>query len=387
MKIGIITFWESSDNYGQVLQAYALQRVLKDMGHDPYQIRYSLKASSCSVNKQSIIKKIIKALLVYPVINKIRQKWINRYEDECKLLIEQKNEVRQFRRFRNDNIKQSEIVYNSIDEIRSNPPQADCYLTGSDQVWTMLLGNEGNKAYFLDFGDRNIKRVSYAASFGRSQYPKELIPELKLQLQHFDSISVREKEGIDICKCVGMEAMHVLDPTLLLKKQDYLALGESIQKPGIFIYSINIKESKELYWNQVKNYGHSKGLSITVTTSSGNFSGREIFGDVDYLYATIPEWINCIKNANIVVTTSFHGVVFCLLMHTNFVYVPLAKEGSRGNGRVESLLSSLEIKDKICYKENDFYKTANNAIDWVLVDENLEKLRKHSIAFLYNSLN
>ena len=112
MKIGIITFWESSDNYGQVLQAYALQRVLKDMGHEPFQIRYSLKASSCSVKKQSIIKKFFKALLIYPIFKKIRQRKINRYEDECKLLIEQKNEVRQFRSFRNDYIKQSEIVYN-----------------------------------------------------------------------------------------------------------------------------------------------------------------------------------------------------------------------------------------------------------------------------------
>ena len=90
MKIGIITFWESNDNYGQVLQAYALQQVLKDMGHDPFQIRYSLKASQSAEKKPSIAKKILKALLVYPLIKSIKRRKALKEDASCRLMIEEK---------------------------------------------------------------------------------------------------------------------------------------------------------------------------------------------------------------------------------------------------------------------------------------------------------
>lgn len=386
MRIGIITFWESTDNYGQVLQAYALQQVLKDMGHEPYQIRYSLKASQTNIPQSSLLKKIIKLLLVYPLVISLKRRKKQREDLVCRTIIEEKNKIRKFHQFRNEYISQSERIYYSIEEIRKDPPIADCYITGSDQVWTMLLNIEGNNAYFLDFGDSSIKRIAYAASFGRSSYPADIQPILKEKLSKFDAISVREKEGVDICGMLGYRVDHVLDPTLLLGKKDYMQLKGSCKKQGLYVYSINIRHPKELYWSEVNKYAEENNQPITITTSSGNFPGREIFGRADYFYATIPEWIHSIDGAELVVTTSFHGVVFCLLFHTNFVYIPLNKKSKRGNGRVESLLKSVGLLRKICSSKQDFVKCVGECVNWNRVDELLECQRQYSLKFLNNYL-
>lgn len=388
MKIGIITFWESNDNYGQVLQAYALQLILRRMGHEPFLIRYSLRASQVTNKNSSLFWKVLKFLAILPLIKSIKRKRAQKQEDICRAYIEEKNIVRHFSEFRKNFISQSSKVYYSISELREDPPKADCYITGSDQVWTMLLNNEGNRAYFLDFGDNKIKRISYAASFGMSEYPIDLIPNLSSLLHKFNAISVREETGVRICNKLGLNVQHVLDPTLLLRNEDYLCLGcsELSSVSTMYIYSINIKSSDELYWEEVKNYAEKNKLSIKVTTSSGNFPGREIFDGADYLYAMIPEWIQYINNASLVVTTSFHGVVFCLLGHTNFVYIPLRQTGSKGNGRVESLLNSIGASFKICPSRDNFSTVAQSKIDWDDIDVQIEKLRQQSIDFLMKNL-
>ena len=389
MKIGIITFWESTDNYGQVLQAYALQRVLKSMGHEPFLIRYSIKASQTGEKSPSILKKILKLLLVYPLIKSIKMRKELKENAKWRSMIEKKNEARKFRYFRSSYIEQSTIVYNLIEEIRSNPPVADCYISGSDQVWTMLLSNESNAAYFLDFGGKNVKRISYAASFGRSEYPEYLHQRLKELLMRFDAISVREQEGIEICNSLGIKAEHVLDPTLLLSKVDYLNnlhIEDESKENSLYVYSINVRTSEDLYWSELRRYADANGLDISVTTSSGNIPGREIYDDANYSYATIEEWLKNINRAQLVATTSFHGVVFCLLMHTNFVYVPLKNSRAKGNGRVVSLLKTVNLLEKICYKATDVDSCLNIAIDWTMVDDIMKRNRISSISFLQKNL-
>lgn len=385
MKIGIITFWESTDNYGQVLQAYALQQALQSMGHEPFQIRYSIKASQAAENSSSFLKKIMKLLLIYPLIKSIKRRRVLREDTAYHLMIEKKNEMRRFGEFRSKYIVQGDVVYNSIEEIRTNPPSADCYITGSDQVWTMLLNNEGNAAYFLDFGNKNTKRISYAPSFGRASYPQKLLPRLRELLNHFDAISVREQEGVNICESIGVKAEHVLDPTLLLAKTEYfnkLNFNDEEKDNSLFVYSINVRTPEDLYWSKLKQYAVDNGLKIIVTTSSGNFPGREIYEDVEYFYATVEEWIRSINKAQLVATSSFHGVVFCLLMHTNFIFYPLKGKETKSNGRVQSLLQSLNLEDKICNCESD----VNNCIlinpVWERVDDLLIHKRKESLEFL-----
>lgn len=389
MRIGIITFWESTDNYGQVLQAYALQQVLKNMGHEPFQIRYSLRASlSQEFHKTSLVKKILKVLLVYPALKNLRRKKIKKADEACRAMIEKKNIARQFPAFREKYLSSSKLVYNSIEEIRKNPPKADCYITGSDQVWTMLLGNAGNNAYFLDFGSSETKRIAYAASFSIPSYPEKLMPLLKGQLEKFDAISVREDEGIDICKQAGRnDIVKTLDPTLLLDKDAYLTLSNSVSTPRnyAFVYSINIRKADEIAWDEICKCADHRGVKLITTTSSGHFPGREIFPNTEYVYATIPEWIAYIHNSEFVATTSFHGVVFCLILNKPFVYFPLGGNGAKGNGRVHSLLSPLGLTNRI-HGEKSVEEILQSDIDWSKVNRLLEVNGIDSLKFLNENL-
>lgn len=389
MNIGIITFWESTDNYGQVLQAYALQQVLQNMGHEPFLIRYSLKASQGIVNMSSLIKKMCKLLAVYPALKSIKHQRKNKEDEVYRKSIEFKNVTRKFSEFREKYIAQSALIYNSIDELRLNPPKADCYITGSDQVWTMLLNTEGNKAYFLDFGDKKIKRIAYAASFARNKYPSDLIAILKEQLSKFDAISVREDEGVSICHLANRyDAIKVLDPTFLLDKDVYLKLIENVSlshRDYAFTYSINIRDAKELAWDEVCAYANKLNLEMLTVTSSGHFPGREILSGTKYIYATIPEWIAYINNAKFVVTTSFHGVAFCIILNMQFVYFPLGGTEARGNGRVISLLQELGLMSRI-YSGSGIESLLEKKIDWDMVNHSLEQMKKKSIDFLNQNI-
>lgn len=382
MKIGIVTFWESQDNYGQLLQCWALQQQLKRMGHEPFLIRYSpLK----QIARHKWIK-LWKVILIYPIFRKLKRI----HEKKIITTIAEKNIQRKFNDFREQHITISEREYQGLLDIQKNPPTADCYICGSDQVWSKLLDNQENQIYYLHFGKENIKRIAYAASFGRDTYPPELRNILHNELARFDAVSVREKSGIDICADVGIKAVNVLDPTLLLSKEDYSRIMETPEISGkyFYTYSINVTSpTKDLCWEHLAKYASQAGLASISTTSSGYFAGREICSDTQYIYATIPQWLGYIHNAKFVATTSFHGVVFCLIFHKNFIYFPLTGKYAKGNSRVISLLNSLGLNEKIFNKKIlTIEQCIDSNIDWDKVDHLLYVRRHDSIVFLEENL-
>lgn len=151
MKIGIITLWQSSDNYGQQLQCWALQQELIKLGHEPYLIRYDIE-HKLGQNKPSIMKKILKLLLVYPIVPFFMRKIKGKKEQKLGTYNALRNVERNFVNFRKDNIIMSNQVYTSLQNLKETPPKADAYIVGSDQVWAFLLDNLENRAMFLDFG-------------------------------------------------------------------------------------------------------------------------------------------------------------------------------------------------------------------------------------------
>ena len=383
MRIGIITFWNSEDNYGQVLQCFALQQQLIQMGHKPFLIKY---IPYQKVKKTSIIQKLWKLIQIYPIFQKLKK----RQESKWIKTLKQKNKLRKFDEFKEKYILTNKIIYYGLSNIQNNPPEADCYICGSDQVWSMLLDNNENQAFFLNFGKRNIKRIAYAASFGRDIYPIELNVQLHNMLTKFSAISVREKTGIDICTKVGIQAIDVLDPTLLLSMKEYTSIIETptnINNEDFFYtYSLNITSEEDLCWKELTQYASKQNLKSISTTSSGYFSGRELCSKTQYVYATIPQWLGYIQNAQFVATTSFHGVVFCLILHTNFIYFPLKGKHSRSNSRVISLLNSLGLMEKVFNSQKSIEQVIEQPIAWEKVDAKLEIMRNNSIRFLKNNL-
>ena len=382
MKIGIITFWTSKDNYGQILQCWALQQYLKKMGHNPYLIRYDYTPVPVIL----WYKRVLKILLVYPVIKKLL-KLSRRKEEKTKLLeLSKKNEQRKFDDFKSENLNVSSHVYYNLKQLRDNPPDADCYMTGSDQTWAQMVDIKDNWAYFLAFGREDIPRIAYAPSFARDIYPKKLIPQLGELLSKYKAISVREKSGVGICKQAGYKAEHVLDPTFLLSKEDYINLLGLKHNPShkIFLYSMNVEKPNEIQWDKLKSFSNAHNKEIVCTVGSGLCPGFEIYGDsIQYKYPTIKEWIEEIWNPDLVVTTSFHGIVFSIIMGTPFVYVPLKGIRGKGNSRIIEILQDMGMEERMLCLEG-YGKTMMISIDWKRAKQKLSLLVENSKNFLIN---
>ena len=378
MKIGVITFWQSLDNYGQQLQCWALQQYLQKEGHDVFLIRYDF--ANRIIGKG--IKNELKKNLIYHFLKITFLK--------LKDLFNKQKKKRGFPHFRRENIVVSKEIYKTFDELKNNPPLCDAYIVGSDQVWSQLLSIEENEVFYLNFGKKETKRISYAPSFALREYPIHLLPKLKEMLLNFNAISVRDDSSVKICESIGIEALKVVDPTFLLSGIDYndLLKKETLyhKKRYAFIYSINIESPYELHFDELQNFCEHTGIECIATASSGYVPAKE-FLPVKYVYPTVDEWIILIKNASFVVTPSFHGIVFCLIMHTPFIYIPLKGRFSNGNDRVLSLLNDLSLGSCVWQEDQSYENMLSLQINWKTVDDKLRKMKEYSINFLKKSLN
>lgn len=318
MRIGIITYHRAI-NFGAALQVYALSRFLKELGHDVFIIDYQLQTSrlerlfsrenlmsilSSIFSDPRIMRRYLYSLLslMITVIN-IRKSGNNeinmRHQKEALF-------AHHFRRFSDMHLKMTGQTYRSLADLRANPPDLDVYIAGSDQIWGL-----GNSTYFLpfylDFGSKSVRRISYAASFGKSVIQKQWYGFLKHNIGRFDAVSVREKSGVKIIEDVcGMKATHTLDPTLLLK--DYTEITRRIRLEGEFILVYRLHQDEHLskaFDNIIRIASHESGLAVKsiATTIDLGTKGDDIITDVE-------GFLGYIALAKMVITNSFHGTVF-----------------------------------------------------------------------------
>lgn len=243
MKIGIIT-QPLHTNYGGLLQNYALQQALNRLGHNPV----TLDQKNTAIPLWRIIASCIKTFLLKLVGKGSDRQYPFQVDDEKKAYIRQ-----HINRFIEKYIVHTE-PFKYAEEFRSYTVnhQLDALIVGSDQVWRPIY-NRNILCSFLDFAKGlNMKRLTYAASFGVdywefSQHQTEQAQEL---IHDFDAVSVREHSGIDLCrKYLGCDAVHVLDPTMLLDKEDYIRLVENehepVSKGNLFTYILDESDEKK----------------------------------------------------------------------------------------------------------------------------------------------
>lgn len=376
MKIGIMTFWWSQDNYGQILQCYALQKYLRDAGHEPFLIRYD---PGTDYAPTPLYRKLLKAL------NPVRLAGYLSFKRRRRLAAkEYAVHDRQFGAFRDRYLKQSERIYRSYGELKENPPEADCYIVGSDQVWnfyTAKLSRCRNlvHAYFLDFGKPEAKRISYAASWGKDFIPDDFAEEIKPLLERFDFVSVREKTGIGVCRRCGCEtARWVCDPTLLLDAGTYRSLyrennAAAPRKPYLLFYYLDNGGTFDR--DSVFRFAEAKGLDVVYVGGNMNFDRYE------KTYASIPQWLCLVDNAGYVVTNSFHACVFSILFGKRFGAVRIDGIGAGMNSRLGSLFemtgcgeryvteNDFSVLDTECRVDTDFAlrRDSRNFLDKVLI--------------------
>lgn len=378
MKIGILTL-PLHTNYGGILQAYALQTVLQKMGHDVKVIHY------CQHYKQYVPDPLWRRFFSYPVrfVNKyIFQRYNGAICYEKNINIARKNRDKYLKQFIASHIQYYEC--DTLSEIPSS--EFDAIVVGSDQVWRKPYfgGHERIENAFLAFTDGwNIKRVAYAASFGRSdiieynEYEKHSCAQWA---KFFDAISVREDSGIDICKReFGVEAVSLLDPTLLLSRADYEGISKAkcSSKAKLFYYILD--ETPEIIqW--VNDYASKKNLeSFRV-----NALPVDLLCSLEQrIQRPVEEWLAAFATAKEIITDSFHACVFSIIFNKPFIVLI---NNQRGSSRIYSLLSKFQIQDRIIHSIDELNKV-RNPIEWSKVNQILENERRVSNDFIINSLN
>ena len=386
MIIGIVTL-QNSNNYGAMYQVYALSKYLKNLGYDVFILDYEMTRDNANLlnyikNPISFFKKILYRR--EQVISKIFKKKntiakINRKEGFINI----------FRNFRGNYLNITKEEYN-YQKLVKNCPKADAYICGSDQIWAadFLFTSP---AFLLGFVPNGTKKISYAASFGKNKIESYLNNVFSKYINKFDAISVREKSAISIVeKFSKLEPIHVLDPTLLLKKEDYLEIIDYSLVPDesyIFVYKLN----------QDKELSDWMDKSINLISEKNNHSVLAVSTNLIYpfdgnyreLHPTPGQLLGLIEKSSLTVTNSFHGTVFSIILQTKFLSFSRDSYKDKQNVRIEELLSNLNLEKFYCepfLDVKEVYKKLSIENNYKNVFEKLAKMRNISENFIEKAL-
>lgn len=378
MRIGIIT-QPLHTNYGGLLQNYALQQVLKKLGHEAYTIN---RCSSNDIYTLPATKQI--KFLTKQTIKKFLGKTYSPTKNDISRITEK------CRRFIEENITVTNKV-KTQKEISETTAQYcfDAFIAGSDQVWRPMYSPNILNDY-LDFcrEQPNIKRIAYAASFGVDnwEYTDAQTTECSRLAKKFNAISVREDSGIELCqKHLGVDATLVLDPTLLLEKEEYIELtkkaGEKRSEGDLFCYILDENDAiKESIHNIEKQLTLK---SFQVKSLKAPYSLK--IGDSinEHIIPSPTKWLRAFMDAKMVFTDSFHGCVFSIIFNKPF-WVIGNKE--RGNARFSSLLKLFNLEDRLIGLDSIENNNLLAPIDWEKINAIKKEWQKESVSFIKENL-
>ena len=379
MKIAIITL-PLHTNYGGILQAYALQKVLQKMGHTvEILIPSSIFPHSQWIMPLIYLKRMVKKLLR----NHKTLVFIERRKKEEKPILEKNTS-----KFLNKYLHLRYIK--ELKELKFD--DYDAIVVGSDQIWrkTYFCGMWYTKIQnaFLDFTKKwQIKRVAYAASFGvdhLKEYTTNEILKCRKALNQFDAVSVREDTGVSICKdYFQIEAHHVLDPTLLLEKRDYLNLIESSNSSGkstggLFCYYLDATEFKTGVAKQISEKLRLNLFKVNIQVDNRNLKVTA------RIQPPVEAWLKGFRDAEFVVTDSFHACVFSIIFEKPFIVV---SNNNRGTARITSLLKMFGLENRLIMSDSEVdFSNINIYNHQNSLRQIIEKKKKESIEFIQSYL-
>ncbi len=371
MKIGLITY-HSAYNFGSVLQAYATAEAISSLGHDVDIINYRMRSQK---NYYSLfpkglgIKRFINHCLALHSINKRKERQ-EKYERTISELFDLTEE------------------FSEPDEADRFKDTYDVYISGSDQIWNKMSRELMNvdwrkymSPYLLEFTDK--KKISYASSIVNMS--DEDLFEIKDPLFRFDAISAREGSAADrISKLLDRQVEQVIDPTLLLYKDDWNRLLEGwtnkyIKGKYIFYYSLKGLWALNRDLVELLKLKEKTGLPVvTVTPVSVSLIHKGIISAVD---ADPVDFLGLIKNAGLIITDSYHGTLFSLNYNKNFYSIQPYKNS---NIRVEEIAELLGFSDRIIYDWSDV--DVNKLCNYDKIDQNRRNRVKESIGYIDKSI-
>ncbi len=370
MKIGIVTF-HLYNNYGCLLQAFAMQRIILSLGYEVKILHYDYSLS------QSLWLQVRRYIKYYAFV------FINKFfMREQKIFLESN-------RFIHENIKRTKKCFFRFQkDIR----EIDVWIVGSDQIWRYEYEAKYKSFFYLDFLtiEKRKKAIAYAASFGINDwdYPIELEQKCSELANDFKAISVREKDSIGLCKdYLNIIAQQMPDPTLLLRKSDYDFLVKKDIDRGFLVDEIYgpyvctyILDPSEYLNNSILQFSKkNKCKIINIAPLHENDVKR------DESYISIAKWIKCIRDAKYFITDSFHGCVFSIIFNKPFICLG---NKSRGNARFDTLLKTFHLEDRLISEitADEIVKILQKPIDWDLVNTIHDQERARGLNFLKDNL-
>ena len=339
-------------NHGASLQAYALQTYLSSLGHDVEIIdykpdylsgHYNLWAISNPIFDMPVVKQLYLLAKLPGRLISLRRRW-------------------KFDKFTREYLHLTPQRYHSSEELKANPPQADVYIAGSDQIWNTLFQNGRDAAFYLDFAPKTAKRITYAASFATKDVVEEFKPFVRRMLQGLDCISLREKVSLPLLESLGRnDGVSVCDPVFLLSRQQW---NELIPTP---------KENHEPYL-LVYDSDHSQRLkdaAVQIAKSRNlriyNISAfRLSYADRDYWCSGPFDFVRLIRDAEFVVSNSFHATAFSLIFHREFCVV---NRTEAINERMLSLLEQYGLQGRMITSS---VADLSSAIDYHMVQSKMD---------------
>jgi len=358
-RVGIITFHRAI-NYGALLQTYALQTSVEKLGCECEVIDYHNERIERQYKKFTLMN-------------------AKGVKDVAKIFLYATTQNRKYDKFRSFASRYLHLspVCRNYDELIRISSRYDILISGSDQVWNYRL-SDYDKAYFLKFEKNNKKKNAYAASFGISEIPEEKIEDYRKLLKDYNQITVREKRGAELIKnLTGRDVGVALDPTLLLRKEEWDRIAEEKQKKSdyILIYSFGLTKTMNSFVDMLSKRTGCRVIFFPVT-----YSIRDRIKARYVKNASPEDYLGFFKNARYVVTNSFHGTVFSITYNKPFFLERHSEHQHNNNSRFDNLLDLLELHDREIIKGENH--NIDKPIDYLRVNSILEQERMKSMAYL-----
>ena len=365
--IAIITTAPTAKNYGAYFQAYATQRLLEKSGYMVELIAYSQNGTSEATTVREIAASLKGRKYFRDLPNLLR--CIAAQLAAAMLYPSVTRQRKSFSAFAERYLHVASAIYSDENSLKANPPQADIYCTGGDQMWNeQYNGHKTKREYYLSWAPEGKPRISLFTSIGKDRFDEWEKEEVRGLLSDYSLISVREESGKKAIEDLGIKNVyHLQDPTILLDTEEWEALSDRrvIEEKYILLYEISRKAPLAAYARELARRTGLKVVRINYYMFDALKYGKSITAP------TLEQFLSLFRYAEYVITNSFHGTAFSIVFGRKFAAV-----AGSNPGRLQSVLRYYGIAERICGEPAKIYEVINQTIDYAGVKKKISDAKK-----------
>lgn len=382
-KVGIVTLYHNNYNFGGLLQAYALPKVIKEhFGIEAEQIDYIPAEQKTKIKPNNDKKSVLQYL--YQLVYNFGIVFFGTIGK--KNLYQRKQAFDSFM----DEILHSEIAYDQ-NTISKSLDQYRLFICGGDQIWNDYKEKQNIKVYTLQFVPSHVKKIAYAPSMAILETTSDFNQIMRTGLNELNSVSVREKKSVSLLELLTNKKINiVVDPVLLMTENEWECVARVPQKKDKYILCYLLGDSEE-YREAVKKFARKMKKPILTFPHIFLNVVRKcdlFFGDIHDYTSGPREFLGLIRNAEFVITDSFHACVFSMIFETSFVVFERNKIGEKGNmnSRIYDFLEEYHLENQLVSEKELADMKDIPGIDFTYAHKHWEKRREESLKYLENAL-